>query len=108
MKKNKYRYLVVLAPLLGLRLSKFMVSVYGEESRIIMMAVILLMIIITIIVLALKKRVYDAIMSICLSIPMFIMGVGLYLDNLLLMTTGLGLEFVVIIIFVVIKKYREK
>jgi hypothetical protein len=108
MKKHKYKYLVVLLPLLGLRFGRFIVSEYGEESRIIMISILLLMLLITIIVLVLKKKSYDAIMSICVTIPALIAGMGVYLDNSLLIITGIVLEFVVIIIFLVIKKYREK
>jgi hypothetical protein len=108
MKKNKFGYLIILVPLLGMKLSRFLVSVYGEEVRIIMISICLLMLIATIIVLALKKKSYEAIMSTCILIPLLISGVGMYLDNLLLEGVGLAAIFVVIIIFVVIKKYREK
>ena len=106
--KKKYGYFLILIPLLAMQLSKFLVSVYGEESRIIIIFIGLLIMIISIIVLALKNRLYDAIMSICILIPLLISGVGMYLDNLILVPAGLGALYVVIIVFLIIKKKYNK
>ncbi|AOR23447.1 hypothetical protein [Clostridium taeniosporum] len=107
MKKNR-AFLGVLVVLLTIRFSRFMVGKYGEDIRIKIMVAALVVSILCLVGIIYKKKYLATLIALSLIVPLLVMTIGMYLDNLYLGVFGFGLMFILIPIMIKYKNEEEK
>ncbi|MBZ9688506.1 hypothetical protein G9F72_019440 [Clostridium estertheticum] len=107
MKKN-IRFLGAFIVLLTISFSKFMVGKYGEIARVIIMVAALSISILGLVGIIYKKKYLAALGALSMVIPLVVMTIGIYFDNMYLDALGFGLLFVLIPIMIkIISKYNK-
>ncbi|MBK5240176.1 hypothetical protein [Clostridium sp.] len=104
MKKN-ISYLGVYGVLVGLIISRFIVTEYGGNARVVIMVCALMISIFAMIGIIYKKKYLAALYALAMVLPLSLMTIGMYLDNLFIAFGGLGL--LIILILVTIKILPE-
>jgi uncharacterized membrane protein YGL010W len=106
--KRKYKGLGVCGVLLCMTFSKFIRVNYGINGQMAVMIGSLLIMLIGILYLMLTKNGFVALGALCFAMPLVVGAVGIYLDNLYVMASGLALFFIVgVIVIKVGGKYIE-
>ena len=107
--KNDMKYIMGFTVLLAMGLSRFMVSKYGANSRVIISLIALIISMAGFIAILCVKQYMAAVATFFMFIlPGAIMFMGIYLDNMLLAVSGLALIFIIIPIGIkVLNKYKK-
>ena len=108
MKKN-ISYLGFCGIVIGLVISRFVVDKYGANTRIIIMFVALMISIFSVIGIIYKRKYLGALYMLSIVVPLLIMTIGMYLENVLIGLIGLGSLFILIPIMVkVLPKWKKR
>jgi len=106
--KKKVAFLGVLVVLLTIRFSRVMVGKYGENVRIKIMVAALVISVLALVGIIYKKKYLAALISLSLILPLVVMTIGMYLDNIYLGAFGFGLMFILIPIMIkILPKYKK-
>lgn len=106
--KKYMPFLGTIGVLLTIRFSRVMVGKYGENARIIIMVVALLISLLALVGIVYKKKYLAALGSLSMVLPLVVMTIGIYLDNIYLGALGLGLMFALISIMIkILPKYKK-
>lgn len=94
--------------MLTIRFSKFMVGKYGENVRIIIMVGALSISILSLTGIVYKKKYFGALMSLSLVVPLAIITIGMYIDNLYFASFGFVLMLILIPVTIkILPKYKK-
>lgn len=93
--------------LMSIIFTRYIVSKYGENSRIIIMAVSVGISIISFIGIVYSKKYLAALWVLLMLIPLVVMTIGIYLDNIYISSIGFLLIFILIPIMIKITKIKE-
>jgi hypothetical protein len=104
MKKN-ISYLGVCGVLFGLIISRFIETEYGVNARVAIMICALMISIFAMMGIIYKKKYLAALYILAMVLPLLLMTIGMYLDNLFIAFGGFGL--LIILILVIIKILPE-
>lgn len=107
MKKN-LKYFGMLATLFGIGLNKFLVNRYGKNSSVVMITVLTAIAILALAYLVYEEYYIEVIACLSFVLPLILMVISMYIDNLYLGLIGLILLFVLIPIMIKIyPKYKN-
>ncbi|AOR23452.1 hypothetical protein [Clostridium taeniosporum] len=88
--------------------TRYIVSKYGENSRIIIVTVALCISIIGLIGIIYSKKYLAILWALAIAIPSIVMAIGIYLDNIYISSVGFLLIFILIPIMIKYKNEEEK
>lgn len=112
MKKSMKKYMPYLGgfgALLSIQFSRFMVGKYGENVRVTIMIAGLAIAILIFAGIVYKKKYLAALGALSMLLPLAVMTIGMYLDNMYLASFGFALLFILIpIMLKVLAKYTKK
>ena len=87
--KNKIYYLGGVAGLIGITLSRIMAARYGANSRVTFIAIGVSLLICGLVILTVMKKYHAAFITFLMVVPLDIMYIEFYLDNLYIAILGL-------------------
>lgn len=106
MKKVK-PYLGIFGVLFGIVLSRFMVDKYGEDSRILMMFGLSLVALVLVLIIVYKRKYFEALLMLFIILPVIVMTIGMYIDNIYFASVGFVLIFIIAPIMVKIASKKK-
>jgi hypothetical protein len=107
MKKNT-TYLGVFGVFIGIVLSRFAVAKYGGSARAIIMIAVMAISILCLLGIIYSKKYLAALGTLSMIVPLAIMTIGIYLNNMYLGAFGFGLIFILVPIMIrIISKKKE-
>lgn len=98
--KDKLKGLGVLGVLVGIILSRVLGSYYGDNARIAIMTAVIVLLLIIVAILFIKKYTIAGLAFLSITVPIIIIALGMYKDNLYLVGGGLILFFVTLVILI--------
>lgn len=94
--------------LLGLVISRFTVIKYGVNARSIILFTILTVCMLCEILLIIRREYIIAVCSLSMIIPLVLITIGVYLDNVIVDFIGIGLIFILIPLMIkFLKRYKN-
>jgi hypothetical protein len=94
MKKNMPWVSAILA-VISVFFSKYIVSKYGEDSRVIMITVVLVAAVVVVIGIIFTKKYLATFIVSMMMMPVVVGAIGIYIDNLYICAAGILLIFII-------------